>query len=122
MISKFFEHFRQAFVKIQLLSELFQFRIGRAIHVERVEQHLHVSEFAIVAMLGNKIATASPETLGVNPESRKDHIFLHVTRAQRLIVIVNYRDGVLRSHWEERSAPQCLRAFRREKKSSKSES
>jgi hypothetical protein len=95
-VREFLKHLRQAFVKFQIRAERFQLGILRPIHPERVEQHLHVSEFAVVALLAHQFGTAPPEARGVNPKRREHHLVLHVARAERLIVIVHDRDRILR--------------------------
>ena len=95
IIAELLEHLRQAFVKIQFAAELFQFRIGRAIHAEGVQHDLHVSELVVVTLFPHQLGATTPETFTINSESRKDHVFLHVTRAERLIIIVNDGECVL---------------------------
>ena len=51
-------------------------------------------------MFAHEFGAASPETLVINAERRKDHVFLHITRTERLVVIINDGDGVLWCHEE----------------------
>ena len=53
ILSKFLKHLRQAFVKIQFPAQFFQFCIGRAIHAERVQHYLHVSELVVVTLFAH---------------------------------------------------------------------
>ena len=72
-------------------------RVIIQIHPELVEQYLHVSELVIVAMIAHQFRTTPPENLAINPKHRKHDVVLHVARTQRLIVIVDDGDGILRS-------------------------
>src|SRR4030095_4753436 len=94
--AKFLKHFRQSLIEVQLPAQLFEFLIGRPIHLELVAQHLHVSELVIVAMSAHQFRTTPPENLAINPKRRKHDFVLHIARTQRLIVIVDDGDGILR--------------------------
>src|SRR6266581_1358386 len=57
-------------------------------------------ELVVVTMFAHELDAAAPEIFSINAESGKDHVFLHVARTERLIIIVNDSDGVLRRHRE----------------------
>ena len=95
-VAKFLKHFGQAVVEIQFRAEFSQFDIGGPIHAQGIEQHFHVGQLVIVAVLPHQLAAPAPKVLTVDPESGKNYFVLHVARTQGLIVIVNDRDGVLR--------------------------
>ena len=87
--------------------------MGRAIHPERVEQHLHVSELVVVAVVTHQLGATPPEIFRVDSECRKHRLVLHVARAERLVVIVNDRDDVLRrGHCLSDLASDCRDAKR----------
>ncbi len=69
--------------------------IGGPIHREAVEQTFHVSEFVIVPFRLDQIGATIPEFFGIDPESGKNDVVLHVVGAERLVVVVNERNGVL---------------------------
>ena len=48
------------------------------------------------SLFPHELGTAPPETLPIDPESRENDLVLHVARAQRLVVIVNDCDRILR--------------------------
>src|SRR5579884_228408 len=98
MVAELLEHFRQTPVKMQFAPEPSEFGIGGAVHPEGIEQDLHVSQFVVVALFAHQLGAALPEFCRIDPERRKDYVLLHVTGAQRLVVIVNNGDGILRSH------------------------
>ena len=95
-VAKLLKHFREALVEIELLTQRFKLVVRRPIHPERVEQHFHVSELVVVTVLAHQRAATVPELRPVDPKFWKDDLVLHVARTERLIVIVNDRDGVLR--------------------------
>jgi hypothetical protein len=90
-----FEHFRQAFVKPHFGTELFELLIRGSIHPEVIEQTLHISEFAVVPFRLDQISAAFPKFFRIDPECGENNIVLHVGGAQRLVIIVNERNGVL---------------------------
>ena len=110
-VAKFLKHLRQTFVEIELLAQRFELVVRRTIHPERVEQHFHVSELVVVTVFAHQGAATVPELPPVDPKFRKDNFVLHVARTERLIVIVNDRDGILRrGHGVEVEALQSLSA------------
>jgi len=96
IFSEIIEHFRKALVEIQVGAESAQLIVRRPVHPEGVEQHLHVSQFAVIALIPDELGTASPKAFPIDPESRKNDLVLHVTRAQRLVVIIDDGNRVLR--------------------------
>ena len=49
-----------------------------------------------IPALPHQLTAFPPEAVLVNPERGEHHLVLHVARTQRLVVIVNDRDRVLR--------------------------
>ena len=105
---EFGEHFRDSREKAQLGAELPQLGVSRAVHLEVVEQRLHVGQLVLVTVLLYQLAAALPELLTVDPEMRKDDLLLHVVGTERLVVIVNDRDGILR---DGHGKSDALRAY-----------
>src|SRR6476659_5849069 len=95
--TKFLKHFRQSLVEIQLRAQLLEFLISGPIHPELVEQYFHVSELVVVAVIAHQLRTTPPENLTINAKRREHDFVLHVAWTQRLIVIVDDGDGILRS-------------------------
>ena len=94
---EFGKHFRDSREKAELGPEFPQLGVRRAVHFEVVEQRLHVGQLVFVTVLLHQFAAALPELLPVDPEVRKNRLFLHVIRAQGLVIVVNYGDGALRN-------------------------
>jgi hypothetical protein len=94
-VGKLFEHFRQSLIEVEVCPQLFQLVIRGPVHPELVEQHFHIREFVVVTVFTDQLR-ATPEFRPVNSERGEHYFVLHVARAQRLIVVVNNRDGVLR--------------------------
>ena len=101
---EFLEHLRDAREKAEFGSEFTELGVGRTVWLEVIEKRLHVGQFVFEAVLLHEIAAALPELLSVDPEVRKNCFFLHIIRAQGLVVVVNYGDGALRNgHDKQRS-------------------
>src|SRR6266480_1378683 len=95
--AKLLKHFRQSFVEVEFRPEFFEFLIGWPIHPELIEQDFHIGELVVVALVAHQLGTTPPENLAVNSKCREYDLVLHVARTQRLIIVVNDGDGILRS-------------------------
>ena len=93
---KRFKDFGQAGKKLQTAAEFVESLVADLIHAEVIEQAFHVGQFAVPFLFLDERVAAFPELSGVDAEFRKQHIVLHVARAQRLVVVVDQCDGVLR--------------------------
>lgn len=78
-------------------TELGETRVGDIVHAEVVEQAFHVGELAVPFLLVDECVALFPKLCGVDSEFWENDVVLHVARAERLIVVVNQRNGVLRS-------------------------
>ena len=102
---EFLEHLRDTREEAEFGPEFAELGVGRTVRLEVIEKRLHVGQFVFEAVLLHEIAAALPELLSVDPEVRKNCFFLHIIRAQGLVVVVNYGDGALRNghdkqrHW-----------------------
>ena len=67
------------------------------IDVEVIEQRLHVGQFVVVALILHQRMAAAPKLLCIDAESRENDFVLHVIGRERLIVVVDDRDDILRS-------------------------
>src|SRR5260221_12444463 len=84
---------------MHLGTELAELLIGWSVHRQIVEKTFHVREFLVKAFGLHQFGAAMPELLGINTERRKYHVVLHVGRTQRLIVVVDDGNSILkRSH------------------------
>lgn len=72
-------------------------RVGDVVHPEVIKQALHISKFAVPFLLGNEAIAFFPKLRGIDTELRKQDIVLHVFGTERLIVIIDQRDGILRN-------------------------
>src|SRR6476661_9317092 len=70
--------------------------MGGPVHPERVEEDFHVGELVVVAVVSHQFGATPPEIFRIDPERWKDCLVLHVAWTERLVVIVNDRDDVLR--------------------------
>ena len=90
-----FEELGQAREKTQPGTEFGEAGVCHIVHPEVVEQALHVGEFAIPFLFVDEFVALGPELRGINPELGEHHVVLHVAGAERLVIIVNQRDGIL---------------------------
>lgn len=101
------EHLGEPRKKIRFLAERTQLTVFRTIKIEVIEQRFHVRELVVEPLFAHEIVAARPEFFRIDPEHRKEHLVLHVIGRERLIVVVNDRNDVLRrrhakSLWVER--------------------
>ena len=95
-LGKLLKHLRQTRVKTQAAPEFLETSVCGAVHPEAVQQNLHVGQFVVVALLPHQFLRAFPESPRINAEGRENHLLLHVVGTERLVVIVNNGNDVLR--------------------------
>lgn len=84
--------------------------VGDIVHAEVIEQAFHVSEFSVPLLFGDERVALFPKLRRVDAEFGENHVVLHVAGTERLVVVVNQRDGVLGSgHGKARQATRTCR-------------
>ena len=92
---EFLEHVRDAGKEAEFCPEFAELGVGRAVRLEVIEQRLHVGQFVFEAVFLHELTAALPELFSVDPKVRKNRFFLHIIRAQGLVVVVDYGDDAL---------------------------
>lgn len=91
------KHFRQSWIKCEPRTEFAKAGIRRAVNLEAIEKHLHVSQLVVVALVLHQLSTSLPEMGGIDSKNREDRLLLHVDRREGLVVVVNNRNRILRN-------------------------
>ena len=75
--------------KTQTRTEFGEHRVGHAIHSKVVEQAFHVGQLAVPLLPMDEAIALFPELRRIDPELGEQHVVLHVSRTQSLIVIIH---------------------------------
>ena len=95
-LAEFLEHLGQAGVKAQAAAEFFEAGVGGAVHSEAVEEDLHVGQFVVEALFTDEILGLFPESSGIDAEGWEQNLLLHIVGTERLVVVVDDGNDVLR--------------------------